>query len=163
MTVSHRLARSRVAILVLGLLAPAGLGAQEPAAAEDPLSLAGCYRLTFRAHTGPFPIRQLERQIWLTTTELAELSGQSTPSYVARPAPGERASQYEAVYWTPRPEGRGLVLTWTTGFHGVTAVIAVDSSSRRIVLSGEARTFMDVIGTSPSTASVTAVPIHCER
>lgn len=162
MTCSRVLVGASVTLLLLGAGSYREAIAQAPDVASDPLSLAGCYRLTFHAHSSSFPSRQLERRLWLTTSELAAMSGDAAPSYVARPAPGERASQFEAVYWVPRPEGHGLVLTWASGFHGVTVVLRGNGKSLRSALTGEAHTFTDVLGAPSATASVNAVPIECE-
>jgi len=151
-------------LILASALAVAAAGeavAQESGGENVAGELAGCYRLAFRARTNNFPAGDLERRVWLTLVELAD-DDERVVTYAVRPAPGERASEFDAVYWRPHADGKGLSLTWTTGFHGVSMTLGV-TGAYGAPLTGEAQTFSDVLGSESAIAGVTATPVECKR
>jgi hypothetical protein len=123
--------------------------------------LSGCYELQFNAQSDEKSFAAIERRVWLTTLELTA-SGTAASANVVRPAPGERASAFEAVYWQSSGTEGGVVITRSTGYNGISLKLNWAGSASDL-LHGEARTFSDQIGLDTELAAVTATPIRCYR
>ena len=119
--------------------------------------LVGCYRISLRPRAGAAAIQGIEERVWLTTVELTPPPG-VTRAYVVRPAPGERASNFDAVYWSPR-DSAGVTVVWTTGFNGVSLTLQISSVETQ--MTGEAKTFTDILGAEPSIADAIATKTDC--
>jgi|SRR6185437_2909243 hypothetical protein len=121
-------------------------------------SLAGCYefRIQWRdSKNGPW----IERRVWLTTSQLAD-SANSRIVFVVRPAPGEKASRYTAVYWSPTDGDKGLMIVWTSGLDGVSMHLVLDRRLQR--WKGTAQTFSDAIGATSEIGDVVGRAIACQ-
>lgn len=141
------------------------LGAR-PAVAQtaDPLTkFAGCYTIAHERSVDQRSVRLPERRVWLTQVELAQ-SPEGT-GYVVRPAPGEPAGKFEASYWRPIDSGHGALISWTTGFDGVT--LTLDSLEElegiATVMIGWISAFSDELGAPSPRAKVRLQRFECVR
>ena len=76
-------------------------------------SASGCYEIRPDEERSAW-LQSIERQVWLTLEELREAESAS-PVYVARPAPGERASEFPSTRWTVVESGEKIAIRWGSG------------------------------------------------
>jgi hypothetical protein len=170
-----------VATFVLGFVGTSPLQAQGnpkvEALTERAYDLEGCYALRWGVWTEPewsVVSDQLPRRIWLTATGLGTNyygadSSNVAVHFVMRPAPGEREVEYPNVRWATRSENDSIVLSWSSPFQGVTAVLGVTGSVEARTLQGYADAWTDELrivspGSPPieaPSAPVVAESVDC--
>ena len=170
-----------VSVAMIVILYPTATAAQEDprveALVERAGEISGCYELQWGQWSEAGwsdETARLPPRIWLT---MASFGPQYYPSdssevavhFVMRPAPGEEEVGYPDVTWVARSEDDSIVLSWSSLFQGVTAVVDVSGSSESWTFSGNATGWTDELQVvepgatppPPPSAAVSGRMVEC--
>ena len=178
---SHTIAGGIAAFgLVLALVPGLGFAQDDPrveALMDRAADISGCYELRWSSWNEAGWSEETNRlppKVWLTMSSFGPRYYPNDSAHVAirfvlRPAPGEREGRYPDATWAARSENDSIVLSWSSPFQGISAVLDVTGSFGQWTLSGRATAWTDQIEIvqhgqrprAPPSATVSGRMVDC--